>query len=464
MNRSVIDLLPPPAGAFDFSVVRRQVAEGRTKIVVLDDDPTGTQTVHGVDVLAAWPREMLAAALSDPRPCFYILANTRSLPADQASVVIGEIATRLAETAAATQVPCVVISRGDSTLRGHFTEELGAIERGFGNSFDAKIVIPAFFEGGRYTIDDVHYVLDGEELVPAADTEFARDLTFGYRNSSLPEWIEEKTRGATPAGSVVSVPIAMLRGGPGSAEAVTRRLLGLLKGTYVVVNAAAYPDLEVFARGLMGAEAAGRRYLLRTAASFVRVRAGLEGRALLAPKEISDRTGAGGLIVVGSYVRKTTVQLESALTLPNMDGIEVTVNLLGDPASRAGEIARVADEALRTLSSGKHALVFTSRGHQSAIGAAGDLAAGRVVSEALVEIVRAIPLRPRFLVAKGGITSSDLAVRGLGMRKALVLGQAAPGVPVWEMGPETRYPGMKFVVWPGNVGGPDALRDFVRNA
>jgi uncharacterized protein YgbK (DUF1537 family) len=140
------------------------------------------------------------------------------------------------------------------------------------------------------------------------------------------------------------------------------------------------------------------------------------------------------------------------------------VNLLGDPASRAREIARVAGETQAALALGRHAIVFTSRGHQSAIGAAGDLEAGRIVSEALVEIVRAIPLRPRFLVAKGGITSSDLAVHGLGMKKALVLGQAAPGVPVWKMGPETRYPGMKFVVWPGNVGGADALREFVRNA
>jgi uncharacterized protein YgbK (DUF1537 family) len=463
MNRSALDLLAPPAGGHDFAVVREQVAEGRTKIAVLDDDPTGTQTVHGVDVLAAWPIDMLAAALSDPRPCFYILANTRSMPADEASAVMEEISIRLAAAAEMTQIPCVIISRGDSTLRGHFAEELGAIERGFGSAFDAKIVIPAFLEGGRYTIDDVHYVLDGEELVPAADTEFARDLTFGYRSSRLPDWIEEKTRGATPAGSVVSISIAMLRG-PGGAEAVTAKLLGLLKGTYVAVNAAAYCDLEVFARGLLGAEAAGKKYLLRTAASFVRVRAGLEGRPLLDPQEISDSTETGGLVMVGSYVRKTTVQLESALTLSNVIGIEVNVNLLGDPGTRAAEIARVADAVQRTLNTGRHAVVFTSRSHQSSIGDAGDLAAGRIVSDALVGIVRAVPLRPRFLVAKGGITSSDLAVRGLGMTKALVLGQAAPGVPVWKMGSETRYPGMKFVVWPGNVGGPEALRDFVRNA
>jgi uncharacterized protein YgbK (DUF1537 family) len=116
------------------------------------------------------------------------------------------------------------------------------------------------------------------------------------------------------------------------------------------------------------------------------------------------------------------------------------------------------------MAAGRHAVVFTSRGRTSRLGTAGDLAAGRVVSDALVDVVKAIPRRPRLLVAKGGITSCDVAIRGLGMRRALVLGQAAPGVPVWQMGPETRFPGLRFIVWPGNVGGPDALRDFVRQA
>ena len=135
-----------------------------------------------------------------------------------------------------------------------------------------------------------------------------------------------------------------------------------------------------------------------------------------------------------------------------------------DPATRKAETGRVAGAALAAIRSGRHAVVFTSRKHQSALGAAGELGAGRIVSGALVDVVRAIPERPRFLIAKGGITSSDIAVQGLGMRRALVLGQAAPGVPVWEMGPESLHPGMRFVVWPGNVGGAQALRDLVSSA
>lgn len=462
MNRSIIERLPAPAGGHDFSVVRRRVASSRAKVVVLDDDPTGTQTVHGIDVLARWSVEMLAAALADPRPCFYVLTNTRSLSASEASALVLEVSSNLAAAGRLTGVGFSVVSRGDSTLRGYFAEEIAAIEAGLGVAFDAKVVIPAFFEGGRYTIDDVHYVGDGDNLVPAADTEFARDRTFGYSHSNLAEWVEEKTKGAVAAKSVASLSIATLRG-PGGAEAVRKKLLALPAGSFLIVNAAAYPDLEVFTRGLLEAESEGKRYLLRTAASFVRVRAGLEPRDLLAPGELVPPHGLGGLVVVGSYVTKSTVQLGSLLALPTVTGIEVAVDRLGGRASRDDEISRACGAALDAMRCGRHAVVFTSRRQESALGAAGELRAGKIVSETLVEIVRAIDARPRFLIAKGGITSSDIAVHGLGMNKARVHGQASAGVAVWEMGPETRFPGLKFFVWPGNVGSPDALRDLVRS-
>jgi uncharacterized protein YgbK (DUF1537 family) len=463
MDRSLIDSLPPPAGGDDFAEVRRIVAAGRTKAVVLDDDPTGTQTVHGIDILADWSVGALTAALAGPGTCFYVLTNTRSLPEAEAASLVGRIAANLSAAGRAAGVEFVVISRSDSTLRGHFAAELGALETGLGSPFDGTIVIPAFFEGGRYTVGNVHYVADGDVLVPAAETEFARDKAFGYAHSGLPEWIQEKTGGAVAAGSVASIAIETLRA-RGGAEAARRALLALPRGAHLVVNAAAYADLEVFTRGLLEAEASGKRYLFRTAASFVRVRAGLEPRPLLAASDIVGGGAGGGLIVVGSYVGRTTAQLESLLALPGADGIEVDVGRLAGAVSGAEEVRRAAGAAVGAMERGRHAVVYTSRAQSSAVGAAGDLRAGRIVSDALVAIVRAIPAEPRFLVAKGGLTSSDIAVHGLGMRRARVLGQASPGVPVWQMGPETRFPGMKLVVWPGNVGGPDALRDLVRRA
>ena len=460
MNRALIDSLPPAAASGDWERVRTLVAASGVTEVVLDDDPTGTQTMHGIDVLADWSVASLARALSDRAPCFYVLTNSRSLPASEAAALYARIAANLKEAAASAGRDFFVVSRSDSTLRGHFAEELGALESGLGQAISGTLVIPAFFEGGRVTAGDVHYVAEGDVLTPAAETEFARDTTFGYRHSNLREWIQEKTKGRVQASTVASFGIETLRA-IGGADRVREQLLALPHGAYAVVNAAAYADLEVFVHGLLQAEALGRRFLCRTAASFVRVRAGIDPRPLLEPAELRGPGVAGGLLVVGSYTQKTTRQLQSVLALPNVTEIELDVGQLAEPVARDAEIDRVCDAAIAVMQLGRQAVVYTSRGLSSALGVAGDLRVGRTISEALVAVVRAIPLRPRFLIAKGGITSNDIAVLGIGMQRARVVGQASAGVPVWLMGPETRFPGLPFVVWPGNVGGDNALRDLL---
>jgi hypothetical protein len=71
--------------------------------------------------------------------------------------------------------------------------------------------------------------------------------------------------------------------------------------------------------------------------------------------------------------------------------------------------------------------------------------------------VRRLTVKPSFLIAKGGITSHDTAQKGLSIATARVLGQVEPGVPVWRAGRESKFPGMNYVVFPGNVGDDDAL-------
>jgi uncharacterized protein YgbK (DUF1537 family) len=107
-------------------------------------------------------------------------------------------------------------------------------------------------------------------------------------------------------------------------------------------------------------------------------------------------------------------------------------------------------------------VIYTSR---ELVAASGDesLLVGQAISQALVDIVRSIDIRPQLLVAKGGITSSDIATRACQVERATVLGQALPGVPVWRCGPESRQPGLSLVVFPGNVGGVDALSAVVRS-
>jgi len=227
--------------------------------------------------------------------------------------------------------------------------------------------------------------------------------------------------------------------------------------------------LAVAALGMLQAEARGRRFLYRTAASIVPLRAGIRPRPLLTRADLDLPTvdpatgsgGTGGLIVIGSYVSKTSGQIAALIEQPGVASVEVDVGALLADEGWDREIARVAEVADQRLRAGQDIAIFTSRRLVTGTDAESSLAIGRRVSASLVAIVRAITVRPRYLLAKGGITSSDTATRGLDVRRALVLGQILPGVPVWRLGPECRYPEMVYIVFPGNVGGPGALAEVV---
>lgn len=432
-------------------------------VVALDDDPTGTQTVHGIDVLTEWSVESLAGALAPRPPAFYVLTNSRSLTAASAAALAAEIGHNLGRAARQTGVDVAVISRSDSTLRGHYPAEVDALEAALGAElgapFAAQIIAPFFFDGGRLTVNDTHYVREGDDLVPAGETEFARDSAFGYRASNLPAWVEEKTAGRVAAADVRSVSLDDIRqGGPARVAELLRPWPG---GRVAIINAASERDIEVAALGALQAEAAGDRYLYRTAASFVRARAGIPRRDLLAPGELlAGQGGRGGLVVVGSYIQKSSVQLAALLGLPGIEAVELSVGavLAGGAAAEAARAAAALD---RALGDGRVGVVHTSRALVTGQDGAASLAIGQAVSAALVDTVRRVAARPRYLIAKGGITSSDTATKALGIRRARVLGQLLPGVPVWRAGAESRWPDLPYIVFPGNVGGPDALAQAV---
>lgn len=455
--------LPPEWSADSFAEIQALVQRDGRKVVVLDDDPTGTQTVHDVPVLTEWSVEALQAELADPRSCMYVLTNTRAMPLAQAQAINREIGHNLHMASQRIGREVVPVSRSDSTLRGHYPGETDALAEAL-LPFDNTLIIPAFTAGLRRTIGDVHYVgtiKDGEEwLTPAGETEFARDKSFGYRASNLREWVAEKSAGRWRADEVHAISLDTIRrDGPAGVMAA---LLALLKGRVCVVNAAGDHDLTVAVLGILQAENLGRRYLFRTAASFVQMRAGIAPRPLLGRAELLD--GAmnthGGLVVVGSYVAKTSGQV-AALLQTGIQHIEISVARLLDDEQRASEISRVSAAATALLQRGKDVVIFTSRDLVTGADAAASLAIGQRVSASVVQMVQGIGARPRYILAKGGITSSDLATQALGAKRAMVLGQILPGVPVWQLGPETRFPGLSYIVFPGNVGGEGALVDVV---
>jgi uncharacterized protein YgbK (DUF1537 family) len=474
LPRSLDDLLTdlPPAAEESavFPELEHAVRAGAATVVVIDDDPTGTQTVYDTRVLLDWDLADLEQALSSGEPLFFLLTNSRSLPASEAERLNEQIGRQL--MAARADLPFVVVSRSDSTLRGHYPGEILALQSGLGQTFDGHLIVPAFFEGGRYTIGDVHWVATPEPtsrtVVPASSTPFARDAVFGYSSAHLPTWVAEKSRGRWSPMQVQSVSLEVVRDGP---TAVSRRLQQVGGGVPVIVNAATYGDLAVFVLGLLQAEARGKRFLYRTAASFVRLRAGLTARPLLTAESIVSAApsdaAAQGLVVVGSYVPASSAQLEKLLEATELplEPIELNVRLvLADSMPALGPRIDAA------LDNNKLPVLFTSRElvrAEDSGDAEQNLAIGRRVTQALLAALAQVQKRPRFVVAKGGITSHEVARRGLGARRATALGQILPGVPVWRLEHSTgdsqmRFPGVPYIVFPGNVGGPDALLQVVR--
>ncbi|KAG9148435.1 hypothetical protein Leryth_016916, partial [Lithospermum erythrorhizon] len=434
-------------------------------LVVLDDDPTGTQTVHDIDVLTEWSVESLVEQFSKGEKCFFILTNSRALSSEKATALISGICRNLAAASKLIEnVDFTVVLRGDSTLRGHFPEEPDAAVSVLGE-MDAWIICPFFLQGGRYTIGDIHYVADDDRLVPAGETEFSKDASFGYTSSNLREWVEEKTGGHISASHVTSISIPLLRkGGP---DAVCTRLCSLQKGSTCIVNAASDRDMAVFAAGMIQAELKGKRFLCRTAASFVSARIGIVPKEPISPYDLGiNRERSGGLIIVGSYVPKTTKQVQELKSQCDhfLKTIEVSVNkvAMGSPQEREEEINRTSEMANNFLRNHKDTLIMTSRELITGKTPSESLDINFKVSSALVEIVQRITATPCYILAKGGITSSDLATKALEAKRAKVVGQALAGVPLWQLGAESRHPGVPYIVFPGNVGDSNAVAEVVK--
>ncbi len=447
-------------------LLRKELENFDKKIVVLDDDPTGVQTVHDVFVYTDWSVETLCRGLYDENRIFFVLTNSRGLTEAETAAAHRAIAENLAAAAALTGIDYLLISRCDSTLRGHYPieteilkdtlEELGK------QKYDGEIIIPFFPEGGRYTIENIHYVADGDELRPVGSTEFARDKTFWYTNSDLTKWVEEKTKGRYPADQVRCISLDELRACDYSAT--YSKLDAISDFGKVIVNAIDYNDVKVFTTALLRCIKNGKNFMFRTAASFPKVVGGVGDRALLTRKELaSPADGNGGVVIVGSHVNKTTRQLEALRKHKQVTFIEFNQHLVTDDVAFAAEIERVVMEANQCVARGKTVAVYTNRerfdlnnGNRE-----DELRIAVKISNAVTGIIARLSVRPSFIVAKGGITSSDVGTKALRVKRALVLGQVLKGIPVWLTGDESLFPNMPYVIFPGNVGDYDALYNVV---
>jgi uncharacterized protein YgbK (DUF1537 family) len=443
--------------------IRKALVESGRRLAVLDDDPTGSQTVHDVAVVTVLDPDEIAAGLDGPGSTCFILTNTRSMGEADAVALNRRVGRTLFELSRRLDAPVDVVSRSDSTLRGHVIAEVTALDAErrevLGSGYDGVLLIPAYFEAGRFTAGDIHWARVGGEALPVGETEFARDATFGFSASDLREFVAEKSGGTIRPDQVHSITLDDIRlGGP---QRVVEILAEATDGAFVVVNAVEYADLDVVVLGALESQASGKSFLYRTGPSSPQPLAGLDPQPPLQAGDIwpGGRPAGHGLVVVGSHVGLTSRQVAVARERGGLTEIELDVPTVADPARRAGYVADVTARVVAALAE-SDVLLFTSRTLLRVADPAASLEIARQVSTAVIEVVRgAVAAEPAWVVAKGGITSHDVAVRGLGIRRATVLGQLLPGL-VSVFQPVEALPqmiGTPYVVFAGNVGDETTL-------
>lgn len=464
--KDVFDNIP----AVDVNIVNgmleKELLDLNKKIIVLDDDPTGVQTVHGISVYTDWSVDSIEKGFNEENSMFFLLTNSRGFTAVETEKAHKEIASNALEVAKKLDKDFIIISRGDSTLRGHYPLEtkvlMETIESGSDIKFDGEVILPFFKEGGRFTVDNIHYIQYEDYLVPAGETEFAKDRTFGFTKSHLGEWVEEKSNGEFKAENTTYISLESLRAL--DVERITNQLLEVTDFNKVVVNAVDYVDVKVFTIALVKAMKSGKHFMFRSAAAFTKVIGGVSDKGLLTRVELVDEeSNHGGLILVGSHVKKTTEQLEELKKCDFIEFIEFDVHLVLHPEKFEAEVDRIIEACENFVRSGKTVAVYTRR-ERLDLGEnkqEEELKLSVKISDAVTSIVQRIKVRPRYIVAKGGITSSDIGTRGLEVKRATVAGQIKPGIPVWFTGEESKFPGITYIIFPGNVGAKTTLREAV---
>ena len=444
-----------------------QAMEGfHKKLVVLDDDPTGVQTVHDVSVYTDWEEESIRKGFEEKEAMFFILTNSRSFSVEETTKVHQDIAARVAKVARELGQDFMIISRGDSTLRGHYPLETQLLADGLtkneGVVIDGEIICPFFPEGGRYTMDNIHYVKEQDNLVPAGMTEFARDKTFGYKSSDLTEYVEEKTEGKYHKEDCITISLDELNAL--DVQGIKDKLMSAQNMAKIIVNAVSYADLKVFCAALVLAMKAGKHYMARTAAAFTKVMGRISDQPLLGRAQLEGDTKNGGIVLIGSHVKKTTDQLNCLKELDGQaDFMEFQVNTVFEENGLEKEVERTVKAAEEKILSGRTVVIYTSRQLLAPENMTQEekLHISVKISNAVTSIIGKLSVKPKFIIAKGGITSSDVGTKALRVKKARVMGQVKKGIPVWMTGEESKFPGMPYIIFPGNVGEVSTLKEIV---
>ncbi|MGI2314921.1 hypothetical protein BUY27_10205 [Staphylococcus cohnii] len=428
------------------------------KIIVLDDDPTGTQTVKDLPVYTEWSEELIEDGFKQSNNMFYILTNSRALNEEETTILHQEISSNIEKVSQRLNHPYLIISRGDSTLRGHFYLEPKVLDDASISGFDAIFYLPEFFEGDRFTYNGVHYLKENGDYIPVSQSEFSNDTTFGFKSETMADFIEEKSKGAIESNQVYHITLEQIR--KRKKKEIFNVFEALNNLDAVVVDALNDEDMDYFSACLTEYLAKNnKKFIFRTAASFVKAMCETPGEIINLKNYKQNNNG--GIIIVGSHVKKTSDQLNHLLNNTNIHSIEFDVKqVTKDTLNKY--INEKTTQVEQIISNGEDVVVYTSRDVIKTENLINNLSISTNISNSLVEIIRSLQIQPKFIIAKGGITSSDVATQGLNIKKAYVIGQVTKGVPVWLTGNEAKYQKMPYVIFPGNVGDEDTVTEVYK--
>ena len=435
------------------------------KFVVIDDDPTGSQTVHDCLLLLKWDCSTLVKGFESKSNLFFILANTRSLSENDAKSTIKEICKNLKNviTSQAYEEEIIFISRGDSTLRGHNYLEPIALNSCLG-PFDATFHIPAFIEGKRLTTNGAHFV----DKTPISQTIFAKDKIFGYETSNVKKLLFQQSKSQINFEDIQNLffsDIEMLNDEENNI--VFKTLKNLNNNKHVVVDVENYSQLKKFSL-VIKKLIKQKKFLFRTAASFI---SSISEKKSFSQSEIffsnlrirnKEKSFLPGLIIVGSYVELSTIQLNNLLEISNCNPVELDVFEFFKITSSDNNQKRrnlfknkFLKEIRFSFEKGKTPVLFTSRKFMS-LDASELFNFYNVLACFIAELVADLKYEIGYLISKGGITTNLILSNGLNADYVYLEGQILTGISVVTCNLKNGEK-LPVVTHPGNIGTKDSL-------
>jgi len=435
------------------------------KFVVIDDDPTGSQTVHDCLLLLKWDCSTLLKGFESNSNLFFILANTRSLSENDAKLTITEICKNLKTviSSKAFEEEIIFISRGDSTLRGHNFLEPSALNSCLG-PFDATFYIPAFIEGKRLTINGSHFV----DKIPINQTIFASDKIFGYETSNVKKLLFQQSKSQINFEDIQNLflsDIEMLNDEENNI--VYKALKNLNNNKHVIVDVENYSQLKKFSL-VIKKLTKQKKFLFRTAASFIssisEKKSVSQGDIFLSNLRIrnKEKSYLPGLIIVGSYVELSTIQLKNLLEISSCNPIEVDVfeffriNSIENNQEQWNVFKNKFLKEIRfSFDQGKTPVLFTSRKFLS-LDYSEQFDFYNSLALFIAELVADLKYEIGYLISKGGITTNAILSNGLKANYVYLEGQVLTGISVvtYNLKNDEKLP---IVTHPGNIGSKDSL-------